>query len=86
MRAFGDANNYSLWSEEKQFTFPEFIANVGDVNGDGGVDSKDIADMVSYMIGNNPAQFDSTAADVNHDGKVNIADILQITNIILSEE
>lgn len=86
VRAFGDANNYSLWSEEKQFTFPEFIANVGDVNGDGGVDSKDIADMVSYMIGNNPAQFDSTAADVNHDGKVNIADILQITNIILPEE
>lgn len=86
VRAFGDANNYSLWSEEKQFTFPEFVANVGDVNGDGGVDSKDIADMVSYMIGNTPAKFDSTAADINHDGKVNIADILQITNIILSEE
>lgn len=86
VRAFGDANNYSLWSNEKEFTFPEFIANVGDVNSDGGVDSKDIADIVSYMIGNEPKAFDAKAADINNDGKVNIADILQITNIILSEE
>ena len=86
IRAFEDGDIYSLWSGEKQFAFSEFVPMAGDVNNDGDVDAKDIADIVSYMMGKNPSNFDVNAADINNDGKVNIADILQIDNLILSEE
>jgi M6 family metalloprotease-like protein len=84
VRAFEDGDIYSLWSSEKQFAFSEFVARVGDVNSDGDVDAKDIADIVSYMMGKSPSNFDAKAADINNDGKVNIADILQIDDLILS--
>lgn len=87
VRALGEENTYSQWSEEKSFTFTgDFDVPEGDVNGDGNVDSKDIVDMVSFMMGHEPAIFDSDAADINKDGKVDIADILQITNIILQRK
>lgn len=55
----------------------------GDVNCDGEVNTKDIVDLVSYMIGNTTLSL--SAADVNGDGKVDIADVLMVSNAIMNK-
>ena len=55
----------------------------GDVNGDGEVNTKDIIDLVSYMIGNTTLSL--SAADVNGDGKVDVADVIMVSNAIMNK-
>ena len=86
VRAVGEDNVYSLWSEQKTFTFggssPAPVK--GDANGDGNVNAADIVEMVNYIMGNPSAKFDAQAADVNGDGTVNAADIVLVVNNIMS--
>lgn len=53
-------------------------AGSGDANGDGKVDSADIKIIISYIMGEQPDNFNSNEADVNGDGVVNIADVVKI--------
>ena len=53
---------------------------IGDVNGDGLVNSADISAVISVMSGYGP--WDWAIADVNGDGDVNIADISRIITIM----
>lgn len=55
----------------------------GDVNGDGEINTKDIVDLVSYMMGNTTLSL--SAADVNGDGKVDITDVLMVSNAIMNK-
>ena len=86
VRAAGEDNTYSLWSEQKTFMFggSEPVPVKGDANGDGNVNAADIVEIVNYIMGNPSAKFDAKAADVNGDGTVNAADIVSVVNIIMS--
>ena len=55
----------------------------GDVNNDGEVNTKDVVDLVSYMMGN--VTLSLSAADVNGDGKVDIADVIMVSNAIINK-
>ena len=57
----------------------------GDVNSDDWVDRDDVTCILSYLIGQKPANFSPTAADVNRDGKVDIADVVSLISIILKK-
>lgn len=60
---------------------PEYI--LGDANGDGKVNVRDITAITAYFTGKAPASFNRDAADANKDGVINKNDITHITNIIL---
>ena len=56
----------------------------GDANGDGKVDIVDVTMTISQILGQNPENFNETAADVNGDGKIDIVDVTSIIDIILN--
>ncbi len=56
------------------------IYEVGDINGDGKIDSSDIKEIENYIMGNPSPYFDVKKADINNDGVVNVADIVFIIN------
>ena len=51
---------------------------LGDINGDGEVDKKDLDTIVQYIMA---GEFDKKA-DLNNDGKVNVADIVEIVKML----
>lgn len=56
--------------------------STGDVNGDGKVSEADVVAMMSYIIGENPENFNVSAADMNGDGNVTVADVVAVIDII----
>ena len=59
-------------------------AQLGDSNGDFGVDVLDVIQDVDYILGNNPTPFIFNAADVNDDQVINVLDIVGTVDIILT--
>ena len=57
------------------------INEVGDLNGDGNIDSADIKEIENYIMGNPSPYFDVRKADINNDGVVNVADMVIIIRI-----
>ena len=57
----------------------------GDANCDGVVDVADITAIASFILGENPANFNRTNADANNDGEIDVADITATASIILGE-
>ena len=55
---------------------------LGDVNGDGKVDSSDVTAIVCHILGNTPDGFIVDAADYNEDGKVDVVDVAGIINMV----
>ena len=55
----------------------------GDVNADGLVDVIDLNLMIEYLLGNNPAGFNTSLADLDHSSTVNANDMNRLINIIL---
>lgn len=55
----------------------------GDVNSDREVNTADVRDLVSYLLGNTPENFDIDAADINGDGEVDIRDVTTLIDLIL---
>lgn len=58
---------------------------LGDANGDGNVDNKDVEAIASHIMGAPNENFDEEAADANQDSKVNVADIVKVTSFIKEE-
>lgn len=83
VRALGEENTYSLWSEEHTFKFSSTVGAIGDVNNDGKCDAKDIIAISQWIMGKYSGEFNEETADVNGDGKINIADIIAIMQKIL---
>lgn len=59
---------------------------MGDVNGDGVVDTQDAIKVVQYFLKKNPENFNLEAADVTTDGNVDTQDAIQIIRIYLKKE
>lgn len=68
----------TTYGEEKSFK----TILVGDVNGDGVLDKKDLKDLTDHIMGNTPADFNIKKADINEDTKVNAADLVILVNLI----
>ena len=50
-------------------------AAMGDVDGNGVKNAKDIMEIVKAMMGKHSPEYDETVADMNNDGVINTADI-----------
>lgn len=76
-----------------QQTFPNLNATyvgdliiMGDADGSGSVDEKDVTEVANYIMGQPSDKFDKRGADANNDGVVNAADIVTIVNIIKAQQ
>lgn len=72
---------YKVKECRSSLTVKDFL--MGDVNLDGTVDVIDVAGIVEYALGNDPAGLFREAADVNRDGNINVTDVSATINIIL---
>lgn len=68
----------TTYGEEKSFK----TILVGDVNGDGVLDKKDLKDLTDHIMGNTPADFNIKKADINEDKEINAIDIVYLVNLI----
>ena len=55
---------------------------MGDANGDGSLDVKDITAVRRFIMGFTVEGFNKTSADVNYDGQINVVDIVKLTGLI----
>lgn len=71
---------------------PEPVVQMGDVNGDGKVSVRDVADFIDYLLAPedksdaDEISFHAEAADLNGDGKVNIKDLAILIETLLVDE
>lgn len=71
---------YGLKSGKYTIDFPDALADpplLGDVNGDGTVDGRDVLRLARYFAGY-PVQIDSAAADLTGDGSLDGRDLLRL--------
>ena len=80
-KADGTGEKYA----EMSFPITVLVKKKGDANGDGELNESDVIAMISYILGENPKDFDKEAADLNGDGEVTVADVValisQISNL-----
>ena len=64
------------------------INGSGDANCDGVVDTKDIEDIVNFIMGEPTSSetFDEKAADACEDEKVDAADVVKVVNIVMDNQ
>ncbi len=60
------------------------FAIMGDVNGDGSINNKDVVALFKYASGNEDAVKDKTACDYNGDGTVNNKDVVALFKAVSS--
>ena len=58
---------------------------LGDVNGDGELNIRDVTMLISAVLDGNNAKA-AVNGDVNGDGKVNISDVTALISLVLSED
>lgn len=74
-----EAKNYEITHVDGLLTVELLL---GDANGDGNVDNKDVEAIASHILGGPNENFDEEAADANQDSMVNVADIVKVTSFI----
>ena len=86
MNSFTDYESYCISSKGlfQTVSVPFEITDVltGDVNSDGVVSMTDAIIIIGYILGDNPDDFDATAADLNGDGEVTITDASILMDMI----
>lgn len=78
-RSYAKTASGTTYGEEK--TFKTIL--VGDVNGDGVLDKKDIEDLADYIIGKIPTNFNVKMANLNDDTRVDAVDIVLLVQTFL---
>ena len=58
------------------------VANPGDADGSGSVDTDDVKIIVDYIMGKNPPGFVFGNADMNNDGKVDAVDLVKLISAL----
>ena len=58
------------------------IVVLGDVDGNGFVQQKDVDAIANYLLGKTLDGFDEKGADANLDGKINTVDIVTVVNML----
>lgn len=71
---------------ETQTVSFEVPPQMGDVNGDGNIDAKDVVEEVNSMMNKQSSKFKPEVSDMNSDKAVNVSDVVNIVNQILSKE
>ena len=74
-------NNSEIVTAEYVIEIP-VVHTPGDVNHDGGVNIKDVTDLIDYLLGIND-DVCITCADVKADGAINIADVTKLIDMLL---
>ena len=60
---------------------------LGDVNGDGKIDIRDLILLARYMVGDAPfTSRQMKATDMNQDGKIDSIDYVMLSNLILNQD
>ena len=73
----GKKNAYQAITGWTMFqSIEEMAAGNGDTNSDGDTDTADAVNTLSYILGDNPTNFNAAAADINGDGIVTVTDII----------
>ena len=80
----GATTEHALIDVTTKLTVVDYVP--GDVDGDGGLSSADVAMMTNHAIGKEQTGFNAKAADMNGDERVTIADIVIIIEKILKLE
>ncbi|MGM9868775.1 MAG: leucine-rich repeat protein [Sodaliphilus sp.] len=57
---------------------------LGDVNSDGVVDIADVSMLVSFVLGDNPANFNAVVADINRDNLYDVSDVSLLNEMVLT--
>lgn len=57
---------------------------LGDVNSDGVVDIADVSMMVSFVLGETPANFNALVADINRDNLYDVSDVSLLNEMVLT--
>jgi len=70
----------NTWEPEE----PEF--EMGDVNGDGEVNIKDVTALIAYLMSNGETEIQEAVADLNEDGVISIKDVTALINMLLNGE
>lgn len=76
----------SALSLAASLTIGTSAANLGDVNGDGKINSSDALSVLKYSVGINEKGFIKDNADVNRDGSINSMDALKILKVCVGLE
>lgn len=79
-----NASARSDWSNAVNVFLPGAAATLGDVNGDGRINTTDVATLVDEILGNDPQEFVPENADIDGDGTYNSADITGVVALILA--
>ena len=76
---------YQSADQWKDFFFVEEGAGavkLGDVDSDGEITKKDVDDIIRFIMGENPENFNKEAADLNGDEKIDVADVVVLNNLL----
>lgn len=82
---FVDGGNTPLENAKIKYNFNIHEYAVGDANGDGEVNARDITAIMRYLTGWHVSDFISEVSDANCDGKLNAKDIVHIMKLILQK-
>lgn len=77
-KADGTGEKYA----EMSFSITVLVRKKGDANGDGELNEGDVIAIISYILGENPQDFDKEAADLNGDGEVTVVDVVALISQI----
>ena len=64
---------------------PKLIPAVGDVDGDGRINARDVRAIMRFIVGHTDEGYDMGRADFNGDGKVNSRDVIAILLAIVND-
>jgi hypothetical protein len=83
--AASDVVNFCYYENSNLKGFSRFFvnqSNMGDVNGDGKVNTDDIKVLCQAIMGENPTDYVEGNADLTGDGHVNAADLVKLIGIV----